>query len=172
MPQALATYREQGILRRLSTTPVPPAWVLGAQLVVNVALVVVAMLLLEVVGAVVFGIAAPKSPGALVLATLLSIAAIFAIGLVIAALARGATMAGAIGGALFFPLLFFGGLWLPRAAMPIVLRDVSNLTPLGAAADAIQSALHTGFPPVTSLLVLAAYAVGFSALAVRFFRWE
>jgi ABC-2 type transport system permease protein len=73
MPQALATYREQGILRRLSTTPVPPAWVLGAQLVVNVALVVVAMLLLEVVGAVVFGVAAPRSPGALVLATLLSI---------------------------------------------------------------------------------------------------
>jgi ABC-2 type transport system permease protein len=110
MPQALATYREQGILRRLSTTPVPPAWVLGAQLVVNVALVVVALLLLEVVGAVAFGVAAPKSPAALVLAMLLAIAALFAIGLVVAAISRGATMAGAIGAALFFPLLFFGGL--------------------------------------------------------------
>jgi ABC-2 type transport system permease protein len=172
MPQALATYREQGILRRLSTTPVPPAWVLGAQLVVNAALVVVAMLLLEVVGAAVFGVAAPRSPGALVLAMVLSIAAIFAIGLDVAAVARGATMAQAIGGALFIPLLFFGGLWLPRAAMPVVLRDVSNLTPLSAAADAIQSALLTGFPPVTSLLVLVAYAVVFWWLAVRFFRWE
>lgn len=110
MPQALATYREQGILRRLSTTPVPPAWVLGAQLVVNVALVVVALLLLEVVGAVAFGVAAPKSLAALVLAMLLGIAALFAIGLVVAAISRGATMAGAIGAALFFPLLFFGGL--------------------------------------------------------------
>src|SRR5262249_526072 len=136
MPQALATYREQGILRRLSTTPVPPAWVLGAQLVVNVALVVVAMLLLEVVGAVGFGVAAPRTSAALILAMLLSIAAIFAIGLGIAAMARGATMAGAVGGALFFPLLFFGGLWLPRATMPMALRDVSNLTPLGAATDA------------------------------------
>ena len=172
MPQALATYREQGILRRLSTTPVPPAWVLGAQLVVNVALVVLALLLLEVVGAVVFGVAAPKSLAALGLAMLVSIAAIFAIGLVIAAIARGATMAGAIGGALFFPLLFFGGLWLPRATMPTALRDVSNLTPLGAAADALQSALQTGFPPVTSLLVLLAYAVVFWSLAVRLFRWE
>jgi ABC-2 type transport system permease protein len=172
MPQALATYREQGILRRLSTTPVPPAWVLGAQLVVNVALVVLALILLEVGGAVGFGVAAPKSPIALLLATFLSIAAIFAIGLVIAALARGATMAGAIGGALFFPLLFFGGLWLPRAAMPVVLRDVSNLTPLGAAADALQSALQTGFPPVLPMLVLGAHAVVFWWLAVRFFRWE
>src|SRR5262249_6855219 len=141
-------------------------------LVVNAVLVVVALLLLEVVGAVGFGVAAPKSLGALVLATLLSIAAIFAIGLGIAALARGATMAGAIGGALFFPLLFFCCLWLPSAAMPIELRDVSNLTPLGAAANAIQSALQTGFPPITSLLVLVAYAVVFWGLAVRLFRWE
>jgi ABC-2 type transport system permease protein len=172
MPQALATYREQGILRRMSTTPVPPAWVLGAQLVVNIALVVTALLVLEVVGALPFGVAAPRSPVALVLAMLLSIAAIFAIGLGIAAVARGATMAGAIGGALFFPLLFFGGLWLPRATMPTVLRDASSLTPLGAATDVLQSALQTGFPPVTSLLVLIAYAVVFWWLAVHFFRWE
>lgn len=171
MPQALATYREQGILRRLSTTPVPPAWVLGAQLVVNVFLIVIALLFLLVVSALAFGVAAPKSPAALALAMLFSIAAIFAIGLVVAAISRGATMAQAIGAGLFIPLLFFGSLWLPRAAMPIVLRDVSNLTPL-AAADAIQSAMQTGFPPVTSLLVLVAYAVVFWSLAVRLFRWE
>ncbi|HVC35817.1 MAG TPA: ABC transporter permease [Chloroflexota bacterium] len=172
MPQALATYREQGILRRLSTTPVPPAWVLGAQMVVNVSLVVLALLLLMVGAAVGFSVAAPRSLVGFVLAMLLSIAAIFGIGIVIAAISRGATMAQAIGGALFFPLLFFGGMWLPRAAMPVVLRDVSNLTPLGAAVEAIQSAMQTGFPPVTSLLVLVAYAVVFWWLALRVFRWE
>lgn len=77
-----------------------------------------------------------------------------------------------VGAALFFPLLFFGGLWLLRASMPVALRDVSNLTPLGAAADAIQSALQAGFPPVTSLLVLVAYAVVFWGIAVHLFHWE
>jgi hypothetical protein len=30
----------------------------------------------------------------------------------------------------------------------------------------------TGFPPVSARVVLAAYAVIFGVLAVRFFRWE
>lgn len=172
LPVPLATYREQGILRRLSTTPVPPAWLLGAQLVVNFCLAALAMLILMAVGMLAFGLAAPMNPAGFVLALLLSIAAIFAIGLVIAAVAPRATVANGIAGATFAPLMFFAGLWLPRAYMPIVLRDVSNLTPLGAAVVAIQSALQTGFPPVSSLLVLVAYAVVFGWLAVRFFRWE
>ena len=56
--------------------------------------------------------------------------------------------------------------------MPRALLDVSNLTPLGAAVQAIQSSLLNGFPPIEPLLVLLAYTVLFSALAVRFFRWE
>jgi ABC-2 type transport system permease protein len=172
LPSPLATYREQGILRRLSTTPVPPAWVLGAQLVVNLALAVLAMLILVVVGMAAFGLAGPRSAGGLVLAILLAIAAIFALGLCIAAVARGAQMATVLGGLSFVALMFFAGLWVPRAAMPGVLRDVSDWTPLGAAVEAIQAALQTGFPPVRALLVLAAYAVVFGWLAVRFFRWE
>jgi ABC-2 type transport system permease protein len=68
--------------------------------------------------------------------------------------------------------MFFAGLWLPRADMPAALQAVSDLTPLGAAVGAIQSALLQGFPPVASLLTLLAYAVAFGWLAVRSFRWE
>src|SRR5579872_6692101 len=71
-----------------------------------------------------------------------------------------------------FPLLFFAGLWLPRAFMPAVLLDISNYTPLGAAVQAIQDSMQTGFPPARPLLVLVAYAVVFAVAARRFFRWE
>jgi ABC-2 type transport system permease protein len=171
LPIPLAIYRDQGILRRLSTTPVPPAWVLAAQLILNVSFTVAELSLLLVVAMTGFGVAAPKSAGGLVLALSVSIAGVFAIGLWVSAIARPRT-AGILAAVCFFPLMFFAGLFFPRAEMPRALLDVSNLTPLGAAVQAIQSAMLDGFPPVSPLLVLPAYAVIFCALAVRFFRWE
>jgi len=69
-------------------------------------------------------------------------------------------------------MMFFAGLWLPRALMPGVLLDISNYTPLGAAVEAIQDSTLGGFPPLAPLLVLAAYAVVFGFLARRCFRWD
>jgi ABC-2 type transport system permease protein len=171
LPIPLAIYRDQGILRRLSVTPVPPAWVLAAQLVLNAGFAVLELTLLLVVAMTGFGVAAPKSAGGLALALSLSIAGVFAIGLWVSAIARPRT-AGILAAVCFFPLMFFAGLFLPRAEMPGPLLGISNLTPLGAAVQAVQSALLDGFPPIAPLLVLPAYAVIFSALAVRFFRWE
>lgn len=172
LPGALASYREQGILRRLSTTPAPRSWVLGAQVLVNLVLVVAGLVILVVLGAVALGIGAPEDPGALVLSAALSIAALFAIGLLIAAVMPSAQSAQILGGLSFFPLVFFAGLWIPRPDMPHVLQQISNYTPLGASVQAVQDAMQGTFPPATPLLVLVGYAVAFGALAWRFFRWE
>ena len=78
------------------------------------------------------------------------------------ALAPSAGSVNVIGRLTLFPLLFFAGLWLPHALMPGVLQGISNYTPLGAAVEAIQDSMQTGFPPAAPLLVLAAYALAFS----------
>jgi ABC-2 type transport system permease protein len=171
LPIPLAVYRDQGVLRRLSVTPVPPSWVLAAQLVLNVSFTVFELILLLVVAMTSFGVVAPKSPAGLVLALPLSMAAVFAIGLWVSAIARLRT-AGLLAALCFFPLMFLAGLFLPRGEMPGSLLDISNFTPLGAAVQAIQNALLNGFPPVVPLLVLLGYAAIFGALAVRLFRWE
>jgi ABC-2 type transport system permease protein len=172
LPIPLASFRELGVLRRLSTTPVPPSWLLAGQGLIQLGVAVAGLGVIFIAGAAAFGAPAPGSPGGLVLSIVLATAALFAIGLVIAAIARTATAANVIGRLVFFPLLFFAGLWLPRQLMPGVLLDISNYTPLGAAVQVIQDSMFQGFPPAAPLLVLTAYAAGFGYLAQRFFRWE
>jgi ABC-2 type transport system permease protein len=172
LPIPLASYRELGVLRRLSTTPVPPSWLLAAQGLVQLCVAVTTLAVIGVTSVVAFGAPVPKSPGGLLVSVMLSVAGLFPIGLMIAALSRTAGAASIIGRLTFFPLIFFAGLWLPRAIMPPVLLDISNYTPLGPAVQAIQDSLLSGFPSVQPLLVLAGYAVVFGFLAKRFFRWE
>jgi hypothetical protein len=56
-----------------------------------------------------------------VIATLLAAAALLAVGLFVAATAGSGRGAQAIGTILFFPMMFFAGLWVPIAQMPKLL---------------------------------------------------
>ncbi|ATO13277.1 ABC transporter permease [Micromonospora sp. WMMA1998] len=172
LPMALGIYRERKVLRRLATTPVSPALLLVAQVVVN--------LVMGVAGAVVTALGvrllldqpAPANVPGFVLAFLLGVACLFAIGLLIAALAPSARAAQSIGPTLFFPLLFLAGAWLPRDQMPTVLARIGEYSPLGATVDTISAAWAGQTPAVSQLLVLAGTAVVGCLLATRLFRWE
>ncbi|TNC27743.1 ABC transporter permease [Amycolatopsis alkalitolerans] len=172
LPAHLATYREQGILRRLSTTPVPPAWMLAAQVVVNLVLAVVALAVLVVVGVLGFSLHAPQAAGGFTLVIVLGVAAMFAIGLWISAVARTANAATILGQIILYPVLFFSGLYVPREVMAPVLQRIGDWTPTGAAASALKDAMFGTFPAPQPLLVLGGYTVLCGFLAVRFFRWE
>jgi ABC-2 type transport system permease protein len=172
LPGPLVSYRELGILRRLSTTPVPTYWVLAAQIVVQACLMVVTLALVVTVSVVFFGISAPKSPAAMVLALALCMAALFAIGLAIAAVARTSGAARGLMAAALYPMMFFSGLYYPVQLMPTLIKDISNYTPLGAGVQAIGESWVGQFPPARPLLVLLGYGLVFGFLAKRFFRWE
>lgn len=172
LPMPLTTYRELGVLRRLSTTPVPPWWLLAAQGLVQLCVALTGIVILLIASVTVFGALAPKSPGALTLSIALTAAALFPMGLLIASVARTATGASVIGRLAFFPMMFLAGLWWPRELMPGVLQGISAFTPLGAAVDVMQYSMQGQFPPAVPMLVLVAYALVFGFLAKRFFRWE
>lgn len=171
-PTYMATYRERGVLRRLATTPVGPAKLLGAQLAVNAAGTLVAVVLAVAVGTAAFGVDLPRQVPGFLIALLLGTAAMFAVGLLIAAVAPRAKTASGIGMLVYFPMLFFAGVWTPGPVMPEGLRRVSDLTPLGAASQAMQDAWVGTFPSALHLAVMAAYLLATGALAARLFRWE
>jgi ABC-2 type transport system permease protein len=130
------------------------------------------VLIIMVTSIVFFGQHAPGNLGGFLLALVLSIAALFAIGLCIAAVAPTSGAVRGITAAVLYPLLFFSGLYYPVQLMPSVMLDISHFTPLGAVVQATVYPMFGEFPPAQGLLVLAAYALVFGYLAKRFFRWE
>jgi ABC-2 type transport system permease protein len=173
LPTILAGYRENGVLRRMRTTPVGPARVLGAQLAANFCIAIVAVILFLAVAKLAFGVRLPESLVGFAVGWLFAAAALLSIGLLITARAPGHGPATAVGTVLFFPMMFFAGLWVPITQMPPLLQDISHYTPLGAGMQALFYDATLGhFPSAQPLLTLAAYAVVCAVISVRGFRWE
>ncbi|GAA1592547.1 ABC transporter permease [Actinoplanes couchii] len=172
LPSVLATYRERGILRRLATTPAPPAALLAAQLVMNLLTMLLSMVLVYTVAIVAFDVPFPANPALFLLAVLLNCAGAFSLGLLLSALAPTGKTANAIGTFLFFPMMFFAGLWVPRELMPEILARIGDFTPLAAGQDLMTDALMGQSPGVLSITVLVGYLVVCGAAAVKLFRWE
>lgn len=172
LPTVLVTYRERGILKRMSTTPVSPGTVLGVQLMLNVAMTVLTTVLILVLAHLVYDVPFPQAPLAFAGTLLLGMVSTFAIGLLLAALAPTSRLVQGLGMAVFFPSLFFAGMWVPQALMPGVLRTISEFTPSGAFGAAMIDLLATGGTEWRHLVVMAAWGVVGAAAAVRFFRWS
>ncbi|KAB8185196.1 ABC transporter permease [Nonomuraea phyllanthi] len=172
VPTTLATYRERGILRRLSTTPVSPGALLGVQLILQLVFAMLAAGLLVAVSIVAFQAAQPARVAAMSAAFLLGTSAIFAIGLLIAATAASGRAANGIGVLLYFPLAFLGGLMQPKEAMPELLATIGEFTPLGLFRQAIHDAWSGAATQPLLLAIMAAYALVVGSVAARFFRWE
>ena len=107
-----------------------------------------------------------------VLSFLLTAISMFATGLLIGSVTRTNQAAISIGMATWFPMLFFAGLWIPRAIMSSTLQKIADFTPLGAGTEAMSNAWFGSAPTLLQLGVLVVYSVVVGAITVRVFRWE
>ncbi|SCK53859.1 MULTISPECIES: ABC transporter permease [unclassified Streptomyces] len=180
IPAVIATYRERGILRRLSTTPAHPRSVLLAQMIVAFASVVVSAALMIFFAWAVLDIAPPERPLEFAVAFVVGYATLLGLGMISAAVARTSSAANQIGTLLFVALMFFGGAFLPRVLMPDVLREIGEFIPPGLQALTAAWSAEAGEVTATAggqpfwlqIAVMAAIAVTASAIAAKFFRWE
>lgn len=172
LPQALGLDRERGVLRRLSATPAHPRLLVAAHVIVQAVAVTIATIAAVLVGRFAFGLPLPQAPIWFVVAFALSVVALLAVGVLIGAVVPTAQAGVGTGMLLYFPMLFFAGIYLPIEIMPAGLRTLSGWTPAGAAVDALGDAWAGATPTSTSLLVLAVTAVVAAGVATRVFRWE
>jgi len=172
VPTHVVSYRERGVLRRLSVSPVRASTLLAAVVLVKLGAALVSLVLLLAVGGVVVGLSLPAASAWFVLVFALSLASLFSLSMVLAARLPTASAATGLGMALFFPSMFLAGIYVPREQLPDALARVGELTPLGAALQAMRDTWIGDAPSPLHLLVLLVSAGVLATVAARTFRWE
>jgi ABC-2 type transport system permease protein len=172
LPAAFGGFREKGVLRRFSATPMRPQALIGAHYVINLSAAVVGAALALVLGQVLFGLVAPRNAAIVVLAFVLGMASTFMVGTLIAARVPRGSTGSAIGSVVYFVLIILAGVWTPGPAMPDALVTVARFTPLGASAQAMTAGwFESGFP-LAQTLVMVGWTAVLLPLSVKLFRWS
>ncbi|MFC7373999.1 ABC transporter permease [Brachybacterium sp. GCM10030268] len=172
MPSFLATYRRTGVLRRLRVTPASPLMVMLAQVITSILQSALGIGLAGALAVALFGANPPVDvlPALGVLA--LAAAALYATGMIVAAVAPTPNSAVAIGLVAFLLLGASGGMFGGPEALPEPVAELGSHLPFGAAVEGL-SAAWAGEPvagtSVLSLTLTLVLGVGISAWL---FRWD
>jgi ABC-2 type transport system permease protein len=170
----VAIYREGGILKRLRATPLHPATILAAHVLVKLLLTSVTLALLIAAGRRFY---APDTPAEIVrfaAALLFSTGCVLSIGFLIASLVPTARFAQPLAGVIFYPMIALSGLFFPIAVLPPWLRVAARVMPMTYAVSLLQGVWRGDAlsSHLWDIAVIALFGVAFTALASRVFRWE
>jgi ABC-2 type transport system permease protein len=159
LPVHLASYREQGVLRRFDVSryprwALPAAWILVAMVITAVAVAV-----LLVTGQLVYGLPSPDDLPGVVLGTVLGALAFISIGIALGMALPSARSAQGLGLLLFFPFFLLGGAGPPPDAMGEPLSSIADFVPLTHVVRSIQEPWLDLGDPTGHLAVLAAVVV-------------
>ena len=168
--------REKGVLRRLQATPLPARQLVGAYLLVNLALGILQSALVWTVGVVFYKVPVTALGIAIGLPMILAgMLTFLAMGQIIGGIAPKAGVATGAGMTVYFTLMFISDMVYPLEMLPDWLQKMVPALPTYLVSQLVRSAmLDSVLDPkwATYLLLLAVYG-GLSALiAAKLFRWE
>jgi ABC-2 type transport system permease protein len=167
--------REQGILKRLRGTPLPPSHYFGGLIGSAVTNAVVQVLLVVVLGHVLYDVSWPKDWLALAFFTMLGVTTFGALGIAFSSFIPNFDAAPAYVNAIFLPTIFISGVFYDTRHLPAVLDAIAQILPLTHVIDGLKGAIVTGQgigDNLTAIAVLAAWAVAGIVVAAWRFRWE
>jgi ABC-2 type transport system permease protein len=167
--------REQGILRRLSASPVPRIFLLASQTLWRLTVGILQAAIFLVVGIYLLGLHVQGNWLLLGAAIILGALVFISFGYLLAGISRTSEAAVALAQVANFPMMFLSGLFFEPQMLPDYLRPVMNIMPPAYLGDAFRQ-IMVGYNPLHPLwldfAVLAGFLVVFVALGLRFFKWE
>jgi len=162
--------RQYGVLKRLGSTPLGRPALLTAKTGAILCVEAVQVVVLVAVS-LVLGWRPSGSVVAAAAAILLATVAFAGIGMLMAGRLRGEAVLAAANG-LYLVLLLLGGMVIPVAKLPGVVRGVAQALPAAALSDALHAAASSTPVPGRAWVVLALWAAAAPAAASAWFRWE
>ncbi len=170
----ISVYREGGILKRLRATPLRPAVILAAHVLVKLLFTGLSLALTWFVGRRYYPVPLDAHVGGFVVAIAITTIAILTMGFVVASMVGTARFAQLIGSIVFYPMLGISGMFVPLAAMPRGWARVASVLPLTHAVALLRGAWagESWLAMGPHLGVLALTIAVCLALTSRVFRWE
>jgi ABC-2 type transport system permease protein len=171
----LVLRRENGTLKRLRATPLPPGTYIAAALGSIIFVFLIETIVLVALARVLFDVAVPDRFLSLAAAILFGACAFSAMAVALTTVIRSADGASAVINAIFLPATFISGSFFDPEAFPGVLQVVADVLPLKHFIELVRAIVLEGdeiwsFPG--NLAVVAAWGVACAFLAARNFRWE
>jgi len=172
LPVHLASYREQGVLRRFRASSVPAWSIFGSQAIVSFVITAIGSVLLTAFALIAYGTDLPESPAEAGAAFVLGTLSFVSLGVLLGALLPTARAAQGAGLILFFVMMFISGAGPPREVLSDTMHTLGDALPLTYVITLLQDPwLGFGWD-VTGSLVVAGILIVSALLSVRFFRWE
>ena len=122
----LVIRREDGILKRLRSTPLPAPTYLVAVLATTMVAFLIQAVCIVAVGMAAFGASFPSHLVSFVLALILGAASFAALGVGLTGLIKQAEGASAVVNAIYFPMLFISGAFFERDTFPEFLQAIAD----------------------------------------------
>lgn len=170
----ISIYREGGILKRLRATPLSPATILSAHVLVKLVFTVAGLFLLVLAGRQLFPGVMEVNLLSFGLALLLSTLSILSLGFVIASIVPTARFAQPISAAVLYPMIAISGAFFPVTALPVWLRTIAYALPTTHAVALMEGIWEGGawMDHWVNVLGLVGILLALTALSTRVFRWE
>jgi ABC-2 type transport system permease protein len=163
---ALGFDRRYGVLKRLSTTALPPWLLVAGRVVAALVVVVLQAVALGIVAALLGWSPSPSGLAIGVVFLVVGTLSFGALGVLLGGSLRAEAVL-ALANIIWFVLLLAGGILLAPSSLPAGAGNVVMLLPSGALAEGLRSALVDGSFAWGPLGVLAVWAVAAGALASR-----